>query len=155
MMHAILIIIHASIAFIAFFLGILAVRPPRNPDLPLLYRSYLIALWLMVLSLIVVVSVDWIHLAKESRMIFTALSLFAIFIAWRGTKAADQLRNRTDSWELAYIDKVGFTIISLFVGFSIIFVLESGGPVWEGVVVGVLAVLAGRMAISAYKKKFQ
>lgn len=155
MIHAILIIIHASIAFITFFLGILALRPTSNSGLPFFYRFYILSLGLLVLSLVVVVTVDWVHLGKEGQIVFGALTLFAIFIAWRGWRVSYRIHNHSGLWKMKYIDEIGFTLISLFVGFTMVFVLEIGRPIWEGVAIGVLAVVLGRIALINFKKKYQ
>lgn len=153
MLHITLITIHACVAIVSFIFGLIVLRPPSKPGISPLYRIYIFALWLMILSLIAVVSVDWVHLNMASRSVFVTLTLFAIYIGWRGWQATHQYRTRHEAWKKKYIDDVGFTLIALFDGFAIIFVLDLGAPVWAAVATGVLAAFVGRFGLARFKNK--
>ena len=153
MLHIILITIHACVAIVSFIFGFIVLRPPSKQGVSPLYRVFIIALWLMVLSLIAVVCVDWIQLNMASRIVFGTLTLFAIYIGWRGWRASYQFRTRHGAWKKKYIDDIGFTLIALFDGFAIIFVLDLGAPVWAAVTTGVLAVFVGRFSLARFKKQ--
>ena len=58
MLHNVLIAAHATCAVAAFGLGLVAVWKPGS-SVSILFRSYLGALWLMVLFLVIVILLDW------------------------------------------------------------------------------------------------
>jgi hypothetical protein len=126
--------------------GAVIIRP-RVSGLSPLFRTYLGALWLMVLFLILVVALDWTHLTLPSQVLFGALTLSALYIGWRGWQALERLRNPVGNWQARYSDDVGFTLIALFDGFAIIGALDLGAPLWLVIAIGVLGVLAGRLAV--------
>lgn len=150
MLHTLLIAAHAASGIAAFASGCLALRrPPRG--VPPTFRVYLGALWLMALFLLPAVAIDWVTLAIVGRLLYAALAALALYMMWRGWRAFQDLRHRDADWIGAYIDDVGFTLIALFAGFVIIGALDLGAPVWLVVAIGVLAILAGRRAISRTK----
>ncbi len=147
MLRTILIASHAASGIVAFGFGCKGLRP-RAPGVSSTVRLYIGALWLMVLLLLIVVAIDWMTIGLTSRLIFGALSLFALFIGWRGWQAFEVLRRRVPDGRGAYIESVGFTLIALFDGFVIIGALDLGAPTWFVVAIGVLGIVVGRYALS-------
>ena len=119
---------------------------------PATFRWYLGALWAMILFLIVVVAVDWMEIDLPSRIIYGALTFFALFIGWRGWHAYQDLHGPMPAWREAYIDDVGFTLIALFDGFVIISALDLGAPLWLVLLIGVLGVFVGRLGVRETKQ---
>jgi len=87
-----------------------------------------------------------------SRLIYGALSLFALFIGWQGWQSFKSLHRRGLDWKSAYIESVGFTLIALFDGFVIIGALNLGAPIWLVLVISLLGIVVGRYAPSRVRK---
>ncbi len=151
MLHTILIAGHAASGIAAFAFGYKGLRP-RAQRVSSTFRLYIGALWLIVLLLLIVVTIDWVMLGLTSRLIFGALSLFALFIGWRGWQAFENLHRRVLDWEGAYVENVGFTLIALFDGFVIIGALDLGAPIWLVLAIGLLGIVVGRYAINRVRK---
>ncbi len=151
MLHTILIASHAASGIAAFAFGCIGLRP-QGQRVSSTFRLYIGALWLMVLLLLIVVAIDWMTIGLTSRLIYGALSLFALFIGWQGWQAFESLRRQVPDWKGAYIENVGFTLIALFDGFVIIGALDLGAPVWLVVAIGLLGIVVGRYALSRVRK---
>jgi hypothetical protein len=151
MVHTLLIAAHGASGLAALAAGSLALRPPAR-GVPAVFRVYLGALWLMVLFLLLVMALDWGTLASVSRLLYGALVVLAVYVAWRGWQGWQELQQHGAGWPDAYIEDVGFTVIALFGGFVIIGALGVGAPVWLVVALGVLGVLIGRGVIGRTKK---
>lgn len=106
----------------------------------------------MTLLLVAVVAVDWGRLDRIGRIVCGALTLFAFYISWRGWRALRDRQQQAAGWEQGYVDDVGFTLISLFVGFVIVAALDLGAPVWLVVAIGVGVVLGGRWLIGRVER---
>jgi hypothetical protein len=154
MLHTLLIILHAVSGVAAFFFGAL-ILPRRARPMPtaIHFLLYLVTLWLMVLFLIVAVALDWRTLDGATRALYAALTALAVYTGWRGWQARREREGRADGWRVRYVDDVGFTLITLFVGFVIISALDVGAPVWVGVGSGVVAILLGRRGIDWEKTR--
>jgi hypothetical protein len=150
-LHLVFLAAHAASAVAAFVLGLLRLRP-RTAGVSTIFRWYLGALWLMVLFLIVVVGIDWTRLDLTTRSIYGALTLFALYIGWRGWRALQNLRSRRPGWEDEYIDNVGFTLIALFDGFVIVLAIDLGAPIWLVLLVAALGVVVGRLGVARVKR---
>jgi hypothetical protein len=149
MMHDSLIAAHALSAVIAFALGIaLALRRSRHPGQAM---AYALALTLMALFVTGAVILDWPSLTLAAQGIFTALLALAAYAVWRGWQARNKLAGRRR--ELSAVDDIGFTLITLFVGFVVILVNDLGGPAWLMAVLGILAIAAGRRAVGLIKAR--
>jgi hypothetical protein len=151
MLHTLLIIVHAASATLAFLLGLVVLRPPAQ-GVPPAFRAYVGTLWLMILFLILVVAVDWLGVDLLSRFLYTALAALALYTGWRGWQAWEALRHRKVGWRPGYIDHVGFTLITLFVGFVIVSAIDLAAPVWLAVLLGALVVLIGRLGVQRAKE---
>jgi O-antigen/teichoic acid export membrane protein len=97
------------------------------------------------------VILDWPSLAPAAQGFFAALLALAAYTVWRGWRARNKLAARRR--ELSAVDDVGFTLITLFVGFVVILVNDLGGPAWLIAVFGILAILAGRRAVVLIKAR--
>src|SRR5690349_19677005 len=122
-MHNVLIALHALGGLATLTAGIAVLCPPDRGAHPL-FPAYLGALWGMALFLAVAVISDWPSLAASSRVLFAALSGFALYIGGRGWSARHRIRHRAPGWQGRYLDDVGFTLIALFAGFLIIATLD-------------------------------
>jgi hypothetical protein len=152
MLHILLIALHALGGLVALTAGLTVLRP-TEAEPPPAFRLYLGGLWAMVLSLAAVVALDFPTLDPASRVTFGALTVFAMYIGWRGWSARRQVHERPSGWRRRYTDDVGFTLIALFTGFVVIAVLDLGAPIWLVVATGVLAVLGGRTGLGQAERR--
>jgi len=161
MLHTTLIAAHAASGIAAFVAGCMGLRSRARGGggggggggVAPVHRVYLGALWAMVLLLLLVVALDWPGLPLTGRIIYGALSLFALYTGWRGWHALAELRGRGAGWQGAYVDDVGFTLIVLFDGFVIIAALDLHAPIWLVLAIGVLGVVIGRRAVQRTKER--
>ena len=111
----------------------------------MLFRSrvYYVSLLAMAALVVAVVVYDWVALAPAQRVTFSLLCVLGIYTAWRGHRARRESLQRSDGWQVRYIDHVGFTVISLFDGFTIVAAIDLNAPLPVVIVVGVLGVVAG------------
>ncbi len=151
LLHTALIYGHALGGLVAFLLGCFVLRPALQESA--LFRTYLVALWAMVLLLVAALGVTWSDLPGASRLAYSALGLLALYTGVRGAQARRLLRNRTPGWRGLYVGHVGFTLISLFDGFVIVGALDLDAPGWVVGAVGVLGVAVGVSAINYVKAR--
>lgn len=146
------ITIHAVAATIAFVLGtwmLIRVRAGNDPGRPPLHLGYLGSLFLMALAVFAAVGLDWPTLRSGARAGFIALCLLAVAMVHQADRARRIARSSSSEARVAFVDRVGFTLVALFVGFAVVTSLDAGAPVWLIVLVGVLSVFGGRRAVAA------
>jgi hypothetical protein len=151
-LHDLLIYAHATAGLIAFAIGCLILRPHPQRALGM-FNIYFVSLWGMVALLIAVVLVDWNELEQTSRLVYGGLSLLGLYTGWRSWQARRVLERRSPSWHGAYVDHVGFTLISLFDGFVIVSSLDLNAPSWLVGVVGVFGIIVGRSVIIRVRER--
>lgn len=151
MFHILLIAAHAVSGLVALTAGLIALQPDESTS-PV-FQVYLGGLWAMVLSLAAVVAVGFPALEPAGRIIFGALTAFAVYIGWRGWSAHRAARERPTGWRQRYMEEVGFTLIALFTGFAVIAVLDLGAPIWLVLITGILAVLGGRAGLGQAERR--
>lgn len=142
--------VHAASAVIAFLLGVLIVVLRQSH--PNLVSPYVLSLGAMAAFVTAAVALDWSGLTRATQGVFAALLALAGYTVWRGGRAGRRLRSGPSAVGGA-IDDIGFTLITLFVGFVIILALDLGGPPWVLVVLGVLTVVVGRHLVSVAKTR--
>jgi uncharacterized PurR-regulated membrane protein YhhQ (DUF165 family) len=150
--HYPLIIAPAACAIAAFVLGLSVVWRPAE-QLTGLFRAYLGALGLMVLFLVGAVVVDWPDLETVRRLVYAGLLALVAYTVWRGWQAALNLEQHHGAWRDAYVENVGFTLISLFDGFVMVSAIDLGSPIWLVVAIGVLGILVGRLGVLRLKAR--
>lgn len=151
MLHDGLIAAHALSGVIAFALGVaLALRRSRRPAETIAYALALTAMALFVTGAVIL---DWPSLAPAAQGVFTALLALAAYTVWRGWRARNKFTSRRR--EHSAVDDIGFTLITLFVGFVVILVNDLGGSAWLMAVLGVLAILVGRLGVGLIRVRRQ
>jgi len=142
MLHVILISAHTVSGLIAFVAGCVALRR----------RSVVgVYVWSLVAVLVFVaaaVAVDWRSLEMASRVVFLGLIALGGYMVWRAVRAH---RSRNSAGP-AFIDHVGFGLISLFEGFVIVLVLDLGGPGWLVATVALAGLVVGHSTIQRLKR---
>ena len=151
--HSVLILLHAATATIAFFAGILLIVWQAYPTNQAVFRIYLWTLIGMTILLAGAILVFWDEYTDVERIVFPALLGLSLFMVIRGWGAGLVLATRQGSWELGYIEHIGFTLISLFEGFIIVSGLNAGFPWWLVTLIAVLGLLVGRWSIARMKRR--
>lgn len=138
--HTSFIVLHASAATVSLVAGLIALPAGRCFAL---YRWSLAA---MVVFLAPALVIDWPGLDPIVQVIFAALLGLGAVMFWRASRAGAMLPATTGGPTPTYLDHVGFTLISLAVGFVAVAVLRAGAP--GGLVAGSAAavVVVGHLA---------
>ncbi len=141
MWNTVFVTVHATAAVVAFVTGALSLRSGR------FLTAYRAGVAVMAGALVPAVLVDWAATDVLARMVFAGLIALAGAMVVRAERAGRRPPAATGGPTAAYLDHVGFTLISLAVGFTVVSAVRLGSPGW---LVGALAVgivLAGRAAV--------
>lgn len=141
MWHTLFIVLHSVAGLIAFAAGCLAMQRRKH------FTVYLWSLVGMLVFLVAALVADWPDLDALSRVLFSTLTALGGYMVWRAVQARRLLPSQSDAELTRFIHHVGFTLISLFVGFVVIAVLDLGAPGWLAALVGAGSVAVGRSAI--------
>jgi hypothetical protein len=149
--HTIFIIIPAVFGFCAFLFGCLVFEPSLKKYK---FNVFYYSLLLLILSLFTVMVIDSDHLLLKSRITDSLLVVLAVYTFYRArlakTRIMDAHRIQLSNY-IDYIDDIGFTLISLFVGFVIAGAIDVGTPGWLIGLIGLSGIVAGINAVT-YKK---
>ena len=147
MLHVLLIVLHATLATIAFGIGcsLLAVYPrsATSPRFIAFYASMIVA----VAALVAVVVVDWFGLAIVQRVVFGGLCLLGLYLLFRTERARSALVLHRDRWRERFAAYIGFVLISLFDAFCIVFAIDLHFSPLVTIPIALLAVGVGILAI--------
>ena len=141
------IAIHAAAATVAFGAGILAVPAGRFASV------YRVAVLVAVAGLVPAVLVDWSTTAPVLRGVFGGLLVLALVMVARAEFAVRNRPSRGTAPTAAYLDHLGFTLISLADGFVVVTVFRAGAPPWLVVVVAVAVAGAGHLLLQVTKRR--
>jgi hypothetical protein len=146
-LHVVLIVLHASLATIAFGIGCsLLVAFPRSAASPRLIAFYA-SMFVAVAALLAVVVVDWAGLPVVQRVVFGGLCLLGLYLLFRTERARSTLAHQHARWREGFTGHIGFVLISLFDAFCIVFAVDLQLSPFVVVPVAVLAVVVGSLAI--------
>jgi hypothetical protein len=151
--HDLLIIMHAASATISFFAGGFLIFFPRAESDRRLVGLYWWTLVGMVVLLAGAILVYWVEYSTTERIIFPGLFGLGVYMLYRAQSAKHSLKSQQVGWKRAYIEHIGFTLISLFEGFVIVSGLTSGFPGWAVGILAILGVLIGRWLIGIAQKR--
>ena len=155
MLHNSLIAVHALAALISLVAGSLLVFVPRYFTERRLFDVYLWSLAAMVVFLLSAITVGWQQGDAAQHILFSGLSLLALFMLYRAMQARQVMEVRPSGWRATYVDHIGFTLISLVAGFIIVAAIRLGVPGLIIAVVAIAALLAGRRAIEMAKSRLR
>ncbi len=141
--------VHAAAAVAAFAVGARIVMRARYGRSPSGFSVYLGALVIMALALFTTIGLDWPRLGAATRAAFAALSLLVIFTVWQAERARRLARATSVNERRAFIDRIGFTLITLFAGFVVITSFDAGAPGWVIALLAIAGILAGRRVVAA------
>jgi hypothetical protein len=140
MWHTILIALHAITGTMALLAGCVAHRRP------VLFGTYLWSLVSTVALLAAAVAEEWGRIDGAVRALFAAFTVLGLVMVWLAVDA-----RRLPAGSAGYIDRVGFTLVSLLDAFVVIMVLNLGAPVVLVVAAGVIVAVAGHFGLRAAK----
>ena len=142
MWNTVFVAVHATAALVAFAAGALSLRSGRF--LP----AYRLGIAVMAVALVPAVAVDWTATDVGARAAFVGLIGLAAAMVVRAELAGRRPLAGGGAPSAAYVDHVGFTLISPAVGFAVVSALRLGAPGWLGGVLAVGVVLGGRAAVA-------
>jgi len=151
--HDTMIVLHAATAVVCFVAGlaVLGLQTTRSTWLPV----YLATLAGMTVFLAAAVAADWSEHDTGTRITFGALTALALFMCWRGYRAAVELRTQPPGWRPRYLGHIGFTLISLFAGFVIVGAIDLGAPGWLVILIAVVGVVVGIQLLNRAKARYR
>ena len=147
MWHTAFIVAHAATATVAVLVGMVAMPAGRYFEV---YRATLVG---TVAFLMPAILLGWEDYGTISRVIFPVLLLLGLFMVARAVLAGRMLPATTGGPTAAYLDHIGFTLISLADGFVIVALLRAGVPGWLVAVSGVAVVVIGHFLLRATRHR--
>jgi hypothetical protein len=139
-LHTVLIGLHAVSGGTSFFAGIVALRRGR---------LFWVHFWALVGTMVFLafpIAVEWGGLGTAERAMFTAFMVLGLYMLWRAAQAS-RVRPTPETADrgpaLSYVVHMGFNLIALFDAFTVILVLDLGGPGWLIVTAAVVVAVIG------------
>lgn len=148
-LHAVFIALHAIGGVLSFLSGSLFLSKSNARDHGRLFGLYLWSLVGMVGFLVAAMTVWWTQYSDFEQMVFPGLLALGLYMLYRGFSARSSVL--TDDLSPGYIHDIGFTLIALFEGFIIVFLINMNAPAGVVVVVAILGVILGREGITRLK----
>lgn len=149
--HLALIVAHTLCGLLAAAAGALALTRPGW------ITTYRWAFTGLVISLAGAIAVGWAALGPVERVLFPGLLILGAYCVVRAVRAPPADADPTTCTDAVragrYLDHIGFGLISLFVGFVAIGVLDLGAPGWAAGVVAVGAAGLGPRVLAAVKDR--
>jgi hypothetical protein len=150
-LHSLFIVLHAISGLIAFAAGWITIGHLRKKPAPTTLWLYLGGLIGLVIFMIGAILSHWLDLANTQRLVYLGLTLLGLYMLFRAYRAYAVQQKQDQNWALAYVEHVGFTLISLFDGFVIVAAIDLGVPAWGVVAIGFLGVVSGIYSINRTK----
>jgi len=141
MLHTVLIALHAIAGAVALLVGCVAHRGR------VLFDVYLWSLVAAIGFLVAAVLEGWARSDGGTRLLFGA------FVVLGGVMVAQAVSARRLTLSPAYVDRVGFTLVSLFDAFVVVSVLNLGAPIVLVIGAGVAVGVAGHFALRVAKTR--
>lgn len=152
-LHYIFITLHAASGIISFFAGLSLLFLTIHIANKRFFNLYLWALIGLLIFLAGAMIAYWTHYTNAERIIFSGLFGLGIYMLYRARNARQLLITQRSNWKHGYISHIGFTLISLFDGFIIVTVVNSGGPGWLVALFAILGVVVGNLAIALAQRR--
>jgi hypothetical protein len=151
-MHSIVIAIHAISGFGASAIGVALLFQKKQHTQLQSARVLFVFLVLLELFLVLAIVLDWQQLIIAKKIAFVGLSALGVYMLFRNIQAISMLKGQEGSRPAAIVDHIGFILISLFDGFSIVSAIDLRAPGWLVAVVAVAAVVLGVFLIKTRKE---
>jgi hypothetical protein len=147
MANTVFITLHAVAATLAFGAGALSAASGRYLSV---YRA---AMAVMLAALVPAVLVDWTTTDATARLVFAGLIGLAVVMVIRAELAVRSAPPRTGGPTAAYLEHLGFTLISLADGFAVVAAIRWGAPGWAVGMLAVGVVVVGHLTLQAAKRR--
>ncbi len=145
--HDALITVHAAAGTLALGAGALALPRGRG------YSAYRWSLLTTQVALVLAVAVTWAGTPAAGRAAFTALAVLGAVVCARGWLAGHHRPADGAAPSPRWVHHVGFTLVGLADGFTVVAVLRAGAPVWAVVTTGVVVAVAGHVAVGQAERR--
>ncbi|PTL71237.1 hypothetical protein C1I63_18530 [Rathayibacter caricis DSM 15933] len=142
-MYALSIAVHATAGVVGFALGLVMALQPRLATKRAVLLLYVAAMIVLVIGLAVAVVAEWSQMEDARRAVDVGLILLGLYTLLRAIQAAAAVRAAHPGWQVAFVDHVGFTLISLFDGFVIVAAINLGVPMPVVILLAILGVGGG------------
>lgn len=152
-LHNLLITLHAASGVVGFLAGGWLVFSPRQASNRLLFDLYAGALVSMVLFLAGAMLVYWNQYSATERILFSGLLVLGLYMLYRARGAHRVLATQPGNWRYAYLEHIGFTLISLLEGFIFITAINAGSPWWLVALLALLGFFLGRWALGLAQRR--
>lgn len=151
-LHSLFIVLHTISGIVAFVAGWMTINQLRlrKKLAPTTLWIYLGGLVGLVVFMIGAILAHWVGLTNTQRLIYLGLSLLGIYMLFRAYQAHAVQQKQDQIWALAYVDHVGFTLISLFDGFVIVSAIDMTTVLITGASRGLGRALATELAQRKY-----
>ena len=107
----------------------------------------------MLAALVPAVLVDWSTTDPTARIVFVGLIGLAGVMVVRAELAVRRAPARTGGPTAAYLEHIGFTLISLADGFAVVAAIRGGAPGWAVGVLAVGVVVVGHLTLQIAKRR--
>lgn len=149
----IFITLHAASGIISFFAGLSLLFLTIHIANKKLFNLYFWSLTGLIIFLAGAIIAYWTYYTNSERIIFSSLFGLGIYMLYRARNARQLLMTQGSNWKHGYISHIGFTLISLFDGFIIVTVINSGGPGWLVALFAIVGILVGNRAIALAQRR--
>ena len=155
MLRAILVGIHTAAGVGGLLTGVWSLRPPQPTQTRRWFRRlYWLCIVALLVSVVVLVAVDWSDFDAGARVAFVALAGgLGGAMLYRLARADREARTRTPGWEKRYIGHVYFTYVSLWIGFVVLPALNLPLPQVTVPATAVAVLAIGTVLINRYKRR--
>lgn len=154
MLRTVLVIVHAGSGVVGLLAGPLSLSPPKPGDgRGWLRLLYLVCIAILLVSLVVLIAVDWSDLEVAARIAFSGLTGLGAVMAYRIVRSRQEASVQAGDWQERYIGHVYFTYVSLWIGFVIIPALNLPLPQVTVPLVAIAALVIGNVLIARYKRR--
>jgi hypothetical protein len=106
----------------------------------------------MEVFMIAAIAASWSAFPTVLRLIFSGFAALGLYMLYRAVLAERLARGYALAERPTIVEHIGFVLISLAVGFAIIFMLRLGLPAWGAALLGVGVVMLGRWIISSISR---
>jgi NhaP-type Na+/H+ or K+/H+ antiporter len=152
--RTVLVVIHASAGVGGLLTGLAALSPPSHLDnRGWVRRLYQLCIAILLVSMVVLVAIDWNGLDVGGRVAFSGLTALGAVMAYRIARASREAARQEPRWQDRYIRHVYFTYISLWEGFVILPALNLPLPQLSVPLVAIAVLLIGHVLIARYRSR--
>lgn len=160
MLRGVVVGVHAAAGILGLVAGVWAFAPPRADDRDRdqrrnqdrIRRLYLPCIAVLLVTLAVLIALDWVDLDAGARVAFLALAGLAAVMLYRLVLAGREARARAAGWQRRYVQHVYFTYVSLWIGFLVLPALNLPLPQVTVPLAAAAVLVIGSILVKRYKR---